>query len=174
MAGSYTQPFDDERVGQSSGGYRSSTGQSLPGGSYRPFGSSTRNSQKRYHSHPGCTLCSIVSALPNRDSPREQGASSSPTTTTRLDPQYSGTTSTPNSLNLDTTTGETGRGNSVVVDGREVVYWDEEITVMRAIGKERLCAEDCHLIIIVNQHLTNIYDLVRAQQSIIHLSSVGE
>ena len=48
----------------------------------------------------------------------------------------------------------------IAVSGREVVYLDEEITVYKANGKERLCAEGKHLMVVINRHVERIYDLV--------------
>ena len=47
-----------------------------------------------------------------------------------------------------------------LAEGREVVYWDDEITVYKAAGKERLCAEGRHLVVALNQHVEGVYDLV--------------
>jgi hypothetical protein len=47
------------------------------------------------------------------------------------------------------------------VGGREIVYHDEEITVYPAVGKERLCSEGRHLVVMVNRHIESVYDLVR-------------
>lgn len=52
------------------------------------------------------------------------------------------------------------RSSTVEVEGREVVYWDEEITVYRAAGKERLCSDGRHLIVAMNRHVEGVYDLV--------------
>jgi hypothetical protein len=47
-----------------------------------------------------------------------------------------------------------------MVAGREILYHDEDITVYPAIGKERLCGEGKHLIVVLNRHVERIYDLV--------------
>ena len=44
--------------------------------------------------------------------------------------------------------------------GREILYHDESITVFPARGKETLCKDGRHLIIVVNRHLESIYELV--------------
>lgn len=49
------------------------------------------------------------------------------------------------------------------VAGREVVYWDEEVTVYRATGKERLCSDGKHLIVAMNRHVEGVYELVSSQ-----------
>jgi hypothetical protein len=57
-------------------------------------------------------------------------------------------------------------GNSVnangnlVVEGREIIYSDEDITVYPAKGKESLCPDGKHLIVVLNRHLESVYDLV--------------
>lgn len=40
------------------------------------------------------------------------------------------------------------------------MYNDEEITIYRARGKERLTAEGKHLIVVMNRHVESVYDLV--------------
>jgi hypothetical protein len=45
------------------------------------------------------------------------------------------------------------------VAGKDVVYHDEEITIYRARGKERLTAEGKHLIVVMNRHVESVYDL---------------
>ncbi|WVQ82292.1 hypothetical protein IAT38_004420 [Cryptococcus sp. DSM 104549] len=52
-----------------------------------------------------------------------------------------------------------GGGGGNRVGGREVVYQDREITVLRAEGKERLCADGRHLIVVLNEHMESVYDL---------------
>ena len=53
-----------------------------------------------------------------------------------------------------------GRRLPLVVAGRDVLYFDDDITVYAAKGKERLCAEGSHLIMVVNRHIGQVYDLV--------------
>ena len=52
----------------------------------------------------------------------------------------------------------------IKVSGREVVFFDEDITVYKASGKERLCAEGKHLVVVINRHVERIYDLVSAMR----------
>lgn len=44
--------------------------------------------------------------------------------------------------------------------GREIVYHDKDITVYKAEGKERLCQDGRHIIIVVNEHLQSVYEFV--------------
>jgi hypothetical protein len=52
------------------------------------------------------------------------------------------------------------------VGGRDILYHDEEITVYPAVGKERLCSDGRHLVVVVNRHLESVYDLVRPLRSV--------
>lgn len=45
------------------------------------------------------------------------------------------------------------------VNGREIIFHDNDITVYAPEGKERLCPEGRHLIIVLNRHLESVYDL---------------
>jgi len=47
----------------------------------------------------------------------------------------------------------------LVVGGREIVYHDSDITVYPASGKERLCSDGRHLIVVVNRHLQTVYEM---------------
>jgi hypothetical protein len=47
------------------------------------------------------------------------------------------------------------------VGGRDIVYHDDEITVYPAVGKERLCSDGRHLVVVLNRHIESVYDLVR-------------
>lgn len=51
-------------------------------------------------------------------------------------------------------------GQTVKIGEREIVYRDQDITVFPAIGKERLCSDGRHLIIVMNQHVESVYNLV--------------
>jgi hypothetical protein len=48
----------------------------------------------------------------------------------------------------------------VVVAGHRIIYHDPLLTVYPAEGKEALCANGRHLVIILNHHLTSVYSLV--------------
>lgn len=131
--------------------------------------SSRLRDARRYHAHPGCTLCSIVSALPDYRSPYDgatggQGSDSavSPTThTSFLASQPSSPAVSPIYSATDTPRSDRPNGDgAVLVAGREVLYWDDEITVLRASGKERLCGDGRHLIVVLNRHVQSVYDLV--------------
>ncbi|KAK1924162.1 hypothetical protein DB88DRAFT_489305 [Papiliotrema laurentii] len=130
--------------------------------------SSRLRDARRYHAHPGCTLCSIVSALPDYRSPYDgatggQGSDSavSPTThTSFLASQPSSPAVSPIYSATDTPRSDRPNGDgAVLVAGREVLYWDDEITVLRASGKERLCGDGRHLIVVLNRHVQSVYDL---------------
>lgn len=123
---------------------------------------------KRHHAHPGCTLCSIVSAVADTQSiptqssggiDRARSPSPSPTATTTFLPPSNQTPTSPNGVAYPQP-GALPRGSSLQVLGREIVYFDEEITIYKALGKERLCAEGRHLVVVLNRHLESIYELV--------------
>lgn len=40
------------------------------------------------------------------------------------------------------------------------MYHDKDITVYKAEGKERLCQDGRHIIIVVNEHLQSVYEFV--------------
>lgn len=44
--------------------------------------------------------------------------------------------------------------------GREIIFQDADITVYPAEGKEALCSDGKHLIIVINQHAESVYELV--------------
>jgi len=134
----------------------------------QPTASSSRGSRpsRRYASHPGCVLCSIISSTPdkgrdrevNRLSQTDEGPSPSPTASTSFLASLRLTASRPSSPAPLSETSE--RDGAVDVAGREVVYWDGEITVYRATGKERLCSGGKHLIVAMNRHVEGVYELV--------------
>ncbi|ORY34079.1 hypothetical protein BCR39DRAFT_518376 [Naematelia encephala] len=140
-----------------------------PAGSRRASSSSsnlllrpTSSSRPTYHSHPGCTLCSIVSSAASHD---EQGPS--PRTTSTFLPHPLDTEPSPQT-GLPTYSSPFERERDVPASqertptqpgGREVLYKDEDITVVRATGKERLVDGGRHLLVIINKHLESVYDL---------------
>ncbi|KAK4685545.1 hypothetical protein P7C73_g4603, partial [Tremellales sp. Uapishka_1] len=99
--------------------------------------------------HPGCVLCGIVASAASSSSStlRPEHASPlpspSPTSASFLVPGLSRVGST---------------SQSTLAGGREIVYSDSDITVYKALAKERLCSNGKHLIVVLNRHLESVYD----------------
>lgn len=55
-----------------------------------------------------------------------------------------------------------GKGRGVRVEGRDVLYGDEDITVYAAEGKEALRQDGGQLIIVVNRHMESVNEMVSA------------
>ncbi|KLT42784.1 hypothetical protein CC85DRAFT_73620 [Cutaneotrichosporon oleaginosum] len=51
----------------------------------------------------------------------------------------------------------------IIIGNHRIIYRDDDITVYPAEGKEALCADGRHLIIVLNRHLLSVYDLVRTR-----------
>lgn len=47
-----------------------------------------------------------------------------------------------------------------IVSGHRILYRDEDITVYPADEKQALCASGRHLIVVLNKHVTKVYDFV--------------
>ncbi|WVQ99351.1 hypothetical protein IAU59_006484 [Kwoniella sp. CBS 9459] len=112
-------------------------------------------------SHPGCVLCSLVFSA--RSSRQQSSPAHSPSTATSLLPNAGGVGPYPqpferrgSSFGLSANVGGSG---SVDTGGKEVVFQDGDLTIYRAEGKERLCGGGNHLIVVINRHLENVYDL---------------
>lgn len=76
------------------------------------------------------------------------------------DPQSSFT-----GLGVSSTSGATmtkGNSRGVRVEGRDVIYGDEDITVYAAEGREALRQDGGHLIIVVNRHMESVNEMVSA------------
>jgi hypothetical protein len=109
--------------------------------------------------HPGCVLCGLVASAASQSrssfdstsgsgTPRPGSPAFSP-----LAPGHESDYSTP----------VPGSRRTVRIGEREIVYRDQDITVFPAIGKERLCSDGRHLIIVMNQHVESVYNLVCRQ-----------
>ncbi|ORX36737.1 hypothetical protein BD324DRAFT_626988 [Kockovaella imperatae] len=136
-----------------------------PGGNSRPF----RGGLNPYF-HPGCTLCSLIVSLPSdpldprtsssRESSEEAGeggATAGPSRPNRfLSAGMMDSSEGPDSLRRSSSLDSTGR---LVIGGKHVLYFDQDITVYVAAGKERLCAEGKHLVVVLNRHVESVYDL---------------
>jgi hypothetical protein len=132
--------------------------------------------------HPGCVLCSLVVSASSLPSPRTstsarlhphpaadggdtsaESPTPTPTAATTILAAQSGPRSGPSASASAQAydASESSSGETMNVGGREIVYHDEEITVYPAVGKERLCSEGRHLVVMVNRHIESVYDLVR-------------
>ena len=112
------------------------------------------NPPPRLRSHAGCVLCGLVasvSATLTSDNASDGSASPSPraVTTSFLQAQQA---PYPDSFAPTAVTR--------TVNGREILFHDNDITIYAAEGKERLCLEGRHLIVVLNRHLESVYDLV--------------
>jgi len=101
--------------------------------------------------HPGCVLCGLVASAASQ-SRSSFDSMSGPGTPRAASP-------------VDFGRGEgsnmgPGMGRTVRIGEREIIYRDQDITVFPAIGKERLCSEGRHLIVVMNQHVESVYNLV--------------
>jgi hypothetical protein len=120
--------------------------------------------------HPGCVLCGLVASAASQSrtrssfshsddgstssTPRAGSPARSPVRSQPMIPSTSASASASGSaMGL-------GLGQTVKVGDREIVYRDQDITVFPAIGKERLCSDGRHLIIVMNQHVESVYNLV--------------
>lgn len=56
------------------------------------------------------------------------------------------------------------------INGRQILYYDSDITVYPATGKERLRGDGKHLIIVINTHAESVYELVSLSTSDLYLS----
>ncbi|OWZ81273.1 hypothetical protein C365_00245 [Cryptococcus neoformans Bt85] len=135
--------------------------------SHRPSASSAPLLHREAMTHPGCVLCGLVrSCGSNPASP----ALSPQDSTTRL-PSSSRTPSSAAGFADSSAPGPyhhpfkrtqspapDGRRTGNRVGGREIVYHDKDITVYKAEGKERLCQDGRHIIIVVNEHLQSVYE----------------
>jgi hypothetical protein len=111
--------------------------------------------------HPGCVLCGLVASAASQSHSRssisqsDDGQSStSRSATPTLSPTTRETPVRPSSP------GFPDSGRIVRIGEREIVYRDQDITVYPAVGKERLCSDGRHLIIVLNQHVESVYHLV--------------
>ena len=164
-ASSPPQPYQPYRLPDAHAQSSSYAASSSSASTFRPAAPTRR----RYTSHPGCVLCSIVAAIPDAqttgpDESVHDARSPSPTVTTSF------LTSSPSSATIpmvgasDSDSPRAGPSQlpprTTQVAGKDVVYNDEEITIYRARGKERLTAEGKHLIVVMNRHVESVYDLV--------------
>lgn len=168
-------------------------------------------SPSRLYLHPGCVLCSVVSAaaqaqaqsrtqLSNPAHLSQPGSSHanaqsihslsdgtpspSPTATTFLQGQSSRSRAAPypqpfapssssSGVFPEQEIGSTGAA-AFQAAGREIVYHDRELTVYLASGKERLCPDGRHLVMVMNRHVERVYDLVRGLSFSLHHCLCGE
>lgn len=102
--------------------------------------------------HPGCVLCGLTASASSQSRSSFDSASGSGT------PRAGSPSLSPGREGFSSTV--PGVGRTVRIGEREIVYRDQDITVFPAIGKERLCSDGRHLIIVMNQHLESVYNLV--------------
>ncbi|WWC94100.1 hypothetical protein V866_000938 [Kwoniella sp. B9012] len=100
-------------------------------------------------SHPGCVLCSLVASTSDQ---LQNQSSNSPSARTALLPPGE-RSSSPSPL-----LARRRSGTSVNTNGKEVVYQDSQVTVYKAEGKERLCSDGKHLVVVLNKHVENVYE----------------
>ena len=125
--------------------------------------------------HPGCVLCGLVASAAGQsrtsfsqsdDGLGSTGANTPVAASPTMSPVVSERQSSSAFLRTSyPTPGPSTRagpslGQTVKIGEREIVYRDQDITVFPAIGKERLCSDGRHLIIVMNQHVESVYNLV--------------
>lgn len=99
-------------------------------------------------SHPGCVMCGLVASAASQSAQMDEGRT--PTSATFPD-QYSSSGGSSR---------RAGGFGAARVGERDIIFRDREITVYPAMGKERLCSDGRHLIIVLNQHVESVYHLV--------------
>jgi hypothetical protein len=114
-------------------------------------------------SHPGCVLCGLVASAASQSNSRNSISASDDGQAPA--PRSATPTLSPLSREFPAPPASPGFGDSsssrvVRVGEREIVYRDREITVYPAVGKERLCSDGRHLIIVINQHVESVNHLV--------------
>lgn len=125
--------------------------------------------------HPGCVLCGIVASAAAQssgmgsapESPISGSMSlSTPVRAATPDLQRGQRPTGPPTEPYAPPVPASASSRVINVGPHKVIYRDDIITVYPAEGKEALCPEGRHLIIVLNQHLTSVYSLVstRAQQ----------
>lgn len=123
--------------------------------------------------HPGCVLCGIVASAASHSSSMSSAPQSPISPSISLSTPVRAATpdlqrgQRPNGPPIEPYAPPVppGQSNRVInVGPHQVIYRDDFITVYPAEGKESLCPEGRHLIIILNQHLTNVYDLVSTRK----------
>jgi len=100
--------------------------------------------------HPGCVLCGLVASAASQSRSSFDSTSGSGSGA----PRPGSPSSPPRGGSVP------GIGRTVRIGEREIVYRDQDITVFPAIGKERLCSDGRHLIVVMNQHVESVYELV--------------
>lgn len=48
----------------------------------------------------------------------------------------------------------------IIIGNHRIIYRDDDVTIYPAEGKEALCPDGRHLIVVLNRHLTSVYELV--------------
>ncbi|WWC61794.1 uncharacterized protein I303_104379 [Kwoniella dejecticola CBS 10117] len=132
---------------------------SLSTSSSTPLRPPSRNSRPpNIISHPGCVLCSLVSST--FDQLSSSSPSNSPNARSSLLPpsRPSGETASAYHQPFERSTSPTPAPRRLHTGGKEVIFQDADITIYRAEGKERLCSDGRHLIVVVNKHLESVYD----------------
>lgn len=120
--------------------------------------------------HPGCVLCGIVATAASQSSLSNSDPHSPTSSTTPLPTPVRA--ATPDLQRGQRPTGPpvepyappvpASESSRVLnVSGHKVIYRDDIVTVYPAEGKEALCPDGRHLILVLNQHVTNVYNLVR-------------
>lgn len=125
--------------------------------------------------HPGCVLCGIVASAASHSSSMGSAPQSPISPSVSLSTPVRAATpdlqrgQRPNGPPIEPYAPPVppGQSNRVInVGPHQVIYRDDIITVYPAEGKESLCPEGRHLIIILNQHLTSVYDLVSTRKKL--------
>lgn len=123
--------------------------------------------------HPGCVLCGIVATAASHSSSVGSAPQSPISSSVSLSTPLRA--ATPDLQRGQRPTGPptepyappvpASASNRVInVGPHKVIYRDDLLTVYPAEGKEALCPEGRHLIIVLNQHLTSVYDLVSTRR----------
>lgn len=167
--GPYTVPLQHPApVAQSSSYLGAASSSSRP---LLPSRTSAASPIPSYHRHPGCVLCSLIiaaeefgDAILAPAAPRTSGLavespgerSASPSQDSFL-AKGKARYSQPHDPYAPPENGGAARVN---VHGKEILYQDQEILVYLAEGKERLCNDGRHLVIVPKRHVTGVYELV--------------
>ncbi|WWC89404.1 uncharacterized protein L201_004328 [Kwoniella dendrophila CBS 6074] len=112
-------------------------------------------------SHPGCVLCSLVASASDQlsNSPFQ-----SPSARSSLLPPTASSSSSTNTFTaeyhqpFERSLSPSPTPKRLNTGGKEIVHQDSEVTVYKAEGKEKLCSDGKHLIIVVNKHVESVYE----------------
>ncbi|WWC70281.1 uncharacterized protein I206_104231 [Kwoniella pini CBS 10737] len=107
-------------------------------------------------SHPGCVLCSLVSST--FDQLSSSSPLQSPNARSSLLPPSGGDSTSSYHHPFERSSSPSPIPRRLNTGGKDVVHQDSYITVYKAEGKEKLCSDGRHLIVVVNKHLESVYD----------------